>query len=49
MAVLGIVPHIQCALLLRLAGTGAACGFVLRAVFAVEQADGGEELGVEAA
>jgi hypothetical protein len=32
-----------------LAGAGAAGGFVLGAVFAVEEADSSEELGVEAA
>ena len=37
---------IKLPLLLRLAGARAACGFVLGAVFAVEKADGGEELGV---
>jgi hypothetical protein len=45
----GIVPHSQCALLTRLAGAGAISGFVLGAIFSIEQVDGGEEFGVVAA
>ena len=49
MTILGTVPNRQTPLLTCLTGARAACGFVLGAVFAVEQADGSEELGVEAA